>query len=134
MFLICVRVKNSLGLTREGVRGYCYSSQSMFTQAWSGLTHTSVGLHGLWLELGWEIAQVELRRGERCYSTSYSRSARSVQRLSSSRKCTHDSLGRRLGAGMVLVSHTVVGAVCWCLNETRRCGRARIADPSSTEL
>ena len=62
---ISAGVGYSLGLTREGVRGYCYSSQLTIPPPCSDQTHASAGLHGLWLELGWEIAQVELDRGER---------------------------------------------------------------------
>jgi hypothetical protein len=48
-----------LGLTREGVRGYC-SLVSLYSHACDKITHASACLHSLRLELGRKIAQVEL--------------------------------------------------------------------------
>jgi hypothetical protein len=48
-----------LGLTREGVRGYCFLV-SLYSLACDKITHASASLHSLRLELGRKIAQVEL--------------------------------------------------------------------------
>jgi hypothetical protein len=53
-----------LGLTREGVRGYCFLV-SLYIHAWQVETHASASLHSLWLELGRKIAQVELDVSDR---------------------------------------------------------------------
>jgi hypothetical protein len=53
-----------LGLTREGVRGYCFLI-SLYSHACDKITHASASLHSLRLELGRKIAQVELDVSDR---------------------------------------------------------------------
>jgi hypothetical protein len=53
-----------LGLTREGVRGYCFLVSS-YSHVCDKITHASASLHSLRLELGRKIAQVELDVSDR---------------------------------------------------------------------
>jgi hypothetical protein len=56
--------RDLLGLTREGVRGYCFLVSS-YSHACDKITHASASLHSLRLELGRKVAQVELDVSDR---------------------------------------------------------------------